>query len=128
MRHLTWAAVAAVSAGLAGCGGGDIPFSGTVTYDGRPLKEGAVAFQADPAAGTTGPGAVVEVKDGAFAATGEKMLKPGTYAVLVSPPSYPSGTDPKAVVDFPIYRTTAEVNAGSILTICESVRGRILPG
>jgi hypothetical protein len=50
---------------LSGCGhGGRMPLEGTVTLDGRPLKEGAIQF--NPLPGTPGPTVGGEIVDGKF--------------------------------------------------------------
>jgi hypothetical protein len=62
---------------LAGCGDGSATVSGTVTYDGQPVKEGYVTFS--PADGK-GPSAGGPIANGRY--TAEKV-PPGPKIVLV---------------------------------------------
>lgn len=50
--------------GLIGCGSSTVPISGTVIYDGKPLKQGTIIFEAEgvrPANGKIVDGKIVEV-------------------------------------------------------------------
>lgn len=50
---------------MLGCGhGGRVPLEGTVSLDGRPLKDGTIQFR--PLAGTNGPTAGAQIVDGKF--------------------------------------------------------------
>jgi hypothetical protein len=55
---------------LAGCGGGSDPsrfeLAGTVSYDGKPVPAGFIIFKPDAAAGNSGPGAQVDIRDGKY--------------------------------------------------------------
>lgn len=78
---------AVLCAALAGCGGGWGTTSGTVTLDGTPLKEGAIAFHPSG----DGPTSYGTVTDGAFTiSTGQKDgLPAGKYRVTVSASTIP---------------------------------------
>jgi hypothetical protein len=78
---------ALVLAALAGCGGGDaLPreaISGTVSLDGRPLKEGVIQFM--PAVTTTDGGTVAggSILDGKFEVPRDQGPTPGQYSVTI---------------------------------------------
>ncbi len=119
MRYRVLAtAVAACLA--AGCGGGLVSVTGTVTLDGKPVDEGSVSFQ--PADGN-GPSGGAPVKDGRFEVT--PGLKPGEYKVSVraglktgrkipAGPPHPAGSLVDEVISYPppgkpVEPTTVEV-------------------
>lgn len=56
--------------GLPGCGGEDgpttYPVSGTVTYQGKPLTKGQIAFRPDTERGGSGPMQAGNIVDGKF--------------------------------------------------------------
>ncbi len=64
-----------------GCGGdsGRGAVSGKVTVDGQPLADGVITFV--PAAGTEGPSAGSEVKDGRYSIPADTGPVPGDYRV-----------------------------------------------
>lgn len=64
-----------ICAALAGCGGGPSNVTGTVTFDGQPVKEGSIAFVKTD--GSVREGAII--KDGAF----EAKMAPGKYKVEI---------------------------------------------
>ena len=66
---------------VSGCGSdsGRGAVSGKVTVDGQPLAEGVITFV--PAAGTDGPSAGSEVKDGRYSIPAETGPVPGDYRV-----------------------------------------------
>src|SRR5262245_25516478 len=59
-----------------GCGGSTASVSGTVTFDGKPLKHGAVTFDPEDGKAQTA-GSLIE--NGAYST----KLKPGRYRVTV---------------------------------------------
>lgn len=72
---------------VAGCGPGNelgrLPFSGTVTLDGKPVKRGSISFSPTK----KGEGAVrggTTVTDGKFAVEALKGLPPGEYLVRIN--------------------------------------------
>lgn len=72
-----------VLAVLAGCGGPDGPemvdISGTVTYKGEPIKDGAIRFL--PQEGTEARVTPVMIVDGQYSASGKTGLAVGSYKV-----------------------------------------------
>ncbi len=64
-----------------GCGGGGdrVEVGGAVTLDGQPLESGAISFV--PLAGTQGPSAGAEIKQGRYAIDAEGGPVPGKYRV-----------------------------------------------
>ena len=77
MRFLPLALFLPVLLLSAGCGGGKSSVSGTVTFDGKPLPEGQIAFV--PASGKD-KGANATIKDGAYSL----QVPSGDYAVQVT--------------------------------------------
>jgi hypothetical protein len=70
--------------GLAGCGGGRVPVTGSVSYKGEPVGEGTIAFvAADPAGGGEAANASGEIKDGKYSIQAVRGPKPGKYKVEV---------------------------------------------
>lgn len=74
--------------GIVGCGGAahdDLPrraISGTVTFDGQPLKTGFIQFH--PATATEGMAAGGEIIDGRFDIPRDKGPVPGSYKVQIN--------------------------------------------
>lgn len=77
---------------LAGCGGGDefeqIDVSGTASYMGRPIEDGAVMFVpkiANPQDTSRGaqPARTAQIINGQYAATGRGGVAPGEYTLQV---------------------------------------------
>lgn len=114
----------AINLCLLGCGGGGsskptASVSGTVTFNGQPVKAGLVNFESDP----PGNAAQGELKDGKFTLNGAVFL--GKYKVSVGPPRLapPVAGQTAPLPDTkdipPKYETakssglTAEVKAGS---------------
>lgn len=61
--------VAALLVGIAGCQGGDDGthrFSGSVTFQGEPVKAGTIMLEPDAAKGNSGPASAVPIEDGKF--------------------------------------------------------------
>jgi hypothetical protein len=92
-RYFSWAAVSACCLILTGCGdsAGGVDVSGNITYRGKPLGEGDIAFF--PASGHP-IGALVD-SSGNYTAT----LPPGEYRVIIGksnplPPGWKEG-DPQ---------------------------------
>jgi hypothetical protein len=85
---------------VAGCGGGDsLPreaVSGTVKFDGAPLKSGMIQFQ-PTSAGETQAG-VAPIIDGRYTVDRSNGLVPGRYQVIVTgilaPPEAPKNEMP----------------------------------
>jgi hypothetical protein len=102
---------------LAGCGNGGLPLNGTVTRGGQPLQ-GTIAFEPDSASGTTGAGAVTTIRDGKFAVSPERQIRPGKYVVRVSPVPLGSGMDLKtAPPQFPPWETKMEITSAEPIAI-----------
>jgi hypothetical protein len=83
MRALFAAGLAALLclASLPGCGGtGQVEVEGTVTYDGRPVPAGAIAFVAADGQGLNAGGTVL---DGHYQIPTRVGPKPGKYRVEV---------------------------------------------
>lgn len=77
--------ILALVLGLSGCDGGEkgkptATVSGTVTFNGQPVKVGLVNFESDP----PGNAAQGELKDGKFSVNGPVFL--GKYKVTIGPP------------------------------------------
>ncbi|MDB5339162.1 MAG: hypothetical protein JWN70_4781 [Planctomycetaceae bacterium] len=91
---------------LAGCSAASAPPAGTfgnvmgkVKFKGQPVKEGQVVFQ--DAAGSP-PATAFVGHDGMYVMTGPGGgLKPGTYAVTVTPLPAPAGKPPADPADIP---------------------------
>jgi hypothetical protein len=94
-RLILFLALAGASA-VAGCGGSTGTVTGSVTYQGRPLKGGTVMFT--PAGGGTSPVAVIINEDGSYTAekvpVGEATITVDT-AFLRPPPGGGMGGSPK---------------------------------
>ena len=89
----------ALTACLAGCGrsGGLTEISGTVSYDGQPVKQGTITFL--PADGK-GPTAAVPIADGKYSvkvAPGKKLVKIEGYKVIGQHRF--SANNPRMVID-----------------------------
>jgi hypothetical protein len=74
------------SLAVAGCGGSTDelprrPVTGTVTFDGKPLERGTIAFQPESGLPTA---AAVPVNGGSYSVARQQGLVPGTYKVSVS--------------------------------------------
>jgi hypothetical protein len=76
MRKTIAAGMLAALAFVAGCGESSSTISGTVTFNGTPVKKGTISFR------PTGPGQVFasEIKDGAYSAPN---AKPGQRTVEI---------------------------------------------
>lgn len=85
-NRVTWlACLITVNLTLLGCGGGGTSkptasVSGTVTFNGQPVKAGLVNFESDP----PGNAAQGDLKDGKFTLNGAVFL--GKYKVTIGPP------------------------------------------
>jgi len=66
------------------CGSGDplgVGVSGTVTYKGKPIKEGLITFI--PTVGTQGPKAGANIDEGQYSIPRRGALAPGKYRVEI---------------------------------------------
>jgi hypothetical protein len=69
---------------VVGCGSGDplgVGVSGIVTYKGKPIKDGVIAFI--PMDGTNGPTGGANIDDGKYAIPRRGALAPGKYRVEI---------------------------------------------
>jgi hypothetical protein len=83
MKQLCFLLSVLVVFAYCGCGedsGGRLPVSGTVTYQGAPLKEGFIEFDAQDGSHRTG----ASITEGAYSLAGSKGLAPGKYTVRVT--------------------------------------------
>jgi hypothetical protein len=98
---------------LPGCGDQGLPVTGSVTLGDQPLAAAVVAFEPEAGSGTTGAGAVVNVKDGQFQVDPKRAVKPGKYLVRVSPMPPGSGDDLRtAPPQFQPWETHVELKSG----------------
>lgn len=115
------ALLAGVVLAVAGCGGGgDQSLTGTVTFDGKPIKKGFIAFEPDTAKGNTGRGGGALIVDGAYATPRGKGLGGASGAYIVKITGYdgvPTTVSGEELLDgkplFPTYQTTADLPAGT---------------
>lgn len=74
-------------AALAGClpnnGPVRVSVSGMVQVNGQPLETGSINFLPDSSAGTLGPDAGAEIKNGEYSIPAEKGLVAGQYQVMI---------------------------------------------
>jgi hypothetical protein len=86
------ALLAAVAAGLGGCGGVPNPVAGRVVRDGRPVPTGIVRFTPDLDKGNDGPSVVLSIRDGQFSSARDGLaMRPGEHKVLVVVPGVGTG-------------------------------------
>jgi hypothetical protein len=75
------------ASGLLGCGGGAklVPVSGTVTLNGKPLKDAAITFLPEDSSTGAFPGEDITGPEGNYKAMtrGRSGLTPGKYKVVV---------------------------------------------
>ncbi len=85
MKRVRRSVICLMLVGLAvGCGSGDplgVGVSGTVTYKGKPIKEGLISFI--PLEGTDGPKGGANIDDGKYAIPRRGALVPGKYRVEI---------------------------------------------
>ena len=78
----------ATMAALVGCSGSDgtqlYEVSGTVSYDGKPIKHGEIIFVPDTSKGNSGAGGYADVKDGKFKTKYQKGVVGGPYLLTIS--------------------------------------------
>lgn len=67
----------------AGCGGGGVTVSGSVTFDGAPLDKGTLEFRTPNGAGVV---AFAPINGGKYQVSTEANLQPGTYKVWINSP------------------------------------------
>lgn len=80
--YVFFAPMLAVSLALVGCSdSGRLPLNGKVSFNGVPVEYGYVQFT--PMAGTTGPTAGADVKDGAYEVASVRGLFKGSYRVEI---------------------------------------------
>jgi hypothetical protein len=108
-----------LAATIAGCGGStDIPISGEVTLDGRPVAGPAtIAFYPEP--GTNSPNAGGEIVDGKYSIPAEKGPSTGKFRVEITWPKktgkqIPS-VDPGMMTDETFEAIPAKYNSNSEL-------------
>lgn len=97
----------------AGCGGGSSgpvrhPVAGVVTYAGQPVPAGEILFVAQ-----SGPGAMIEISEGAFRSARGQGVPAGDYKVRISGRTAGDGgalSESKPL--FKEYETTATVKSG----------------
>src|SRR5262245_41835056 len=81
------AAVAALACLLAGCGAGDglsrYPVKGTVTYQGQPVKDGAIFFEPTASVGKLAPTVYLRVSNGKYEVLQNEGPVAGKYQVVV---------------------------------------------
>ena len=82
-RGLAWGAAGFLLALALGCGGdaNRVGVSGSVRVDGQPLESGSISFL--PAAGTGGPTAGAEIRQGTYSVPAESGPAPGKYDVRI---------------------------------------------
>lgn len=77
--------VGVIALTVIGCGGSSGPelidVSGTVSYQGQPIKDGAIKFS--PVAGSDAPARSVAIVEGEYAASGRSALGVGQYEVQI---------------------------------------------
>jgi hypothetical protein len=80
----------AVVVAQVGCGGRDGPerysLSGSITMsDGKPVPAGEINFEPDHLAGNSGPGSMVQIKQGKYSLSADQGIVGGKYIVTISP-------------------------------------------
>ena len=112
-----FAVVGVLLLALGGCGPRDSrqAVSGTVTFRGVPLEQGAIRFFPSGEAAPPSSGTVIQ--DGAFTVPKDHGLEPGTYRVIISSPvvmpgsARPNGS-PETREQIPArYNTASELTA-----------------
>lgn len=78
-------AVPALLVGGAGCGrnGNEFQVSGTVTFDGKPVRKGFITFSPNVEKGNSGPGGGAQIRDGQFTTARGKGVVGGSYWVKI---------------------------------------------
>lgn len=97
-----------------GCGGASGParykLSGTVTYDGKPVPAGEVAFEPDSSKGNSGPGSLTLIKDGKYQTEPDKGVVGGPYIVRIAGfDGVPVGDSTEGTGLFPRYETKVDL-------------------
>lgn len=69
---------------LAGCGKRESQLSGTVTFQGKPVKSGEILLTPDDKRGNRGPGVLVEIKDGVYRTPTQRGHWGGAYLATIS--------------------------------------------
>ena len=114
MKHVTrWFIIVPVFLlVVAGCGRNDLePLSGTVTFDGKPLKVGSIVFVTKESTGieAAAPPTTVSIKEGQFNISKQYGLKQGSYEVTITGfEGVQRGWSPFGYNLFPDYTTTFE--------------------
>jgi hypothetical protein len=108
------AALAVVLGFLGGCGSSDgrNPVTGTVTYDGHPLRYGTIQFDPDTKKGNKGPQGSAEIRDGHYATAPGFGPVAGPHIVRITGWSAgpEAGMLPPPIVSE--YETTVEIPVG----------------
>jgi hypothetical protein len=72
---------------LAGCGGDSglkrYDLNGAVTYDGTPITVGMIMFEPDTKQGNSGPGTLVQIKNGSYETARGKGVVGGPHILVV---------------------------------------------
>ncbi len=88
--------------------------SGSVTYGGKPVPAGNITFDPDSSQGNSGPGSVVEIKDGRYSSEPDQGILGGAYVVVVngydgvSIESGEGGMQPMGQPMFPAFETRSD--------------------
>lgn len=73
---------------LLGCGGSDGPrrytVEGTVTFDGKPVPAGDIAFEPDTSKGNQGPAGYADIKNGRYVTSSGKGAVGGPHIVRIN--------------------------------------------
>lgn len=86
MRMMTGLCVVLIASSMLGCGGGNslerASVKGSVTFDGKPVEKGLIAFL--PSGETKGPSSGAEIINGEYEIPKDTGPTPGTYSVEVT--------------------------------------------
>jgi len=119
---------------LAGCGSGEtlgVGVSGSVTYKGQPIKEGAISFI--PMSGTNGPSGGANIDDGKYDIPRRAGLAPGKYRVEIrafeeTGKETAKSTQQSQMFGRPISEVTKDPRALEQMAKLKAERKNIVPG
>ena len=99
---------------VTGCSGSDGPerysLEGSVTYGGKPVPGGQIAFEPDGTKGNRGPASYATISDGAFATDKGKGTVGGPHIVrILGTDGKPNAESPQGNMLFSSYETTADL-------------------